>query len=89
MTGPLTGRYIAYRALYFSYINNCFKTYYKKGNVVLPLIRKPPLYLSYLFTGNNPLYRAFRANIRAYNYTFAFMLISYKKDARINFSYRI
>jgi hypothetical protein len=57
--------------------------------VALPLIRKPPLYLSYLFTGNNPLCRAFRTNIRVYNCTFAFILISYKKDTRIDFSYRI
>ena len=89
MTSPLTGHYIACGALYFSYMNNYFKAYYKKGNMVLPLIRKPPLYLSYLFTGNNPLYRAFRTNIRAYNYAFAFILISYKKNTRINFSYRI
>ncbi|PMD61206.1 uncharacterized protein K444DRAFT_526429, partial [Hyaloscypha bicolor E] len=66
-----------------------FKAYYKKGNIILPLIHKPSLYLSYLFISNNPLYRAFRINIRIYNYTFAFILISYKKDARINFSYRI
>jgi hypothetical protein len=54
--------------------------------VALPLIRKPPLYLSYLFTGDNPLCRAFRTNIRAYNCIFAFMSISYKKDTRIDFS---
>ncbi|PMD62032.1 uncharacterized protein K444DRAFT_525768, partial [Hyaloscypha bicolor E] len=66
-----------------------FKAYYKKGNIVFPLIRKPPLYLSYLFIGNNLLYRAFRINIQIYNYTFAFILISYKKNTRINFSYRI
>jgi hypothetical protein len=70
-------------------MNDRFKAYYKKGNVILPLIRKPPLYLSYLFIGNNPLCRAFRANIRAYNYTFAFILISYKKNTRIDFFYRI
>ncbi|PMD49624.1 uncharacterized protein K444DRAFT_548861 [Hyaloscypha bicolor E] len=57
-----------------------FEAYYKKGNIVLPLIRKPPLYLSYLFMGNNSLYRAFRTNIRVYNYTFAFILVKYKKD---------
>ncbi|PMD62782.1 uncharacterized protein K444DRAFT_525075 [Hyaloscypha bicolor E] len=70
-------------------MDNCFEAYYKKGNIILPLIRKPPLYLSYLFIGNNPLYQAFRANIRIYNYTFAFILVKYKKDIRINFSYRI
>jgi hypothetical protein len=57
--------------------------------MALPLIRKPPPYLSYLFTGNDLLCRAFRTNIRAYNYAFAFMSISYKKNIRINFSYRI
>jgi hypothetical protein len=89
MTGLLTSYYIAYRALYFGYTDNYFKAYYKKGNIILPLIYKPPLYLSYLFIGNNPLYRAFRINIRVYNYTFAFILISYKKNTRINFSYKI
>jgi hypothetical protein len=57
--------------------------------MVLPLIRKPPLYLSYLFTGDDPLCRAFRMNIRVYNCTFAFILISYKKDIWIDFSYGI
>ncbi|PMD52379.1 uncharacterized protein K444DRAFT_706436 [Hyaloscypha bicolor E] len=80
ITGLLTGYYIACGALYFSYINNCFKAYYKKGNIILPLIRKPSLYLSYLFISNNLLYRAFRVNIRVYNYTFAFILVKYKKD---------
>ncbi|PMD51348.1 uncharacterized protein K444DRAFT_707596 [Hyaloscypha bicolor E] len=89
MTGPLTGYYIACGALYFGYIDDCFEAYYKKGNVIFPLIHKPLLYLSYLFTGNNLLYRAFRTNIRIYNYTFAFILISYKKDTWIDFSYRI
>ncbi|PMD51093.1 uncharacterized protein K444DRAFT_544941 [Hyaloscypha bicolor E] len=70
-------------------MNNCFEAYYKKGNIALPLIRKPPPYLSYLFMGNNPFCQAFRTNIRVYNYAFAFILISYKKDARINFFYRI
>jgi hypothetical protein len=54
--------------------------------VALPLIRKPPPYLSYLFTGDDPLCRAFRTNIRAYNCAFAFTSISYKKDTRIDFS---
>jgi hypothetical protein len=81
--------YIACKALYFSYMDNCFKAYYKKGNMVLPLIRKPSLYLSYLFISNDLLYRAFRINIRAYNYAFAFILISYKKNTRINFSRKI
>jgi hypothetical protein len=89
ITGPLTGYYIACRALHFGYTDSHFKACYKKGNIVLFLICKPPLYLSYLFTGNNPLYRAFRTNIRTYNYTFAFILISYKKNTRIDFSYRI
>ncbi|PMD53496.1 uncharacterized protein K444DRAFT_541311, partial [Hyaloscypha bicolor E] len=66
-----------------------FEAYYKKSNIILPLIRKFSLYLSYFFISNNLLYRAFRINIRVYNYTFAFILISYKKDTRINFSYRI
>ncbi|PMD49994.1 uncharacterized protein K444DRAFT_711266 [Hyaloscypha bicolor E] len=88
-TGPLTGYYIACGALYFGYTDDCFEAYCKKGDVILPLIRKPPLYLSYLFTGNNPLCRAFRTNIRAYNYAFAFTSISYKKDTRIDFSCRI
>jgi hypothetical protein len=89
MTGLLMAYYIACKAFYFGYINNYFEAYYKKGNVALPLIRKPPLYLSYLFTGNDLLYRAFRTNIRAYNYAFAFILISYKKNMRINFSREI
>jgi hypothetical protein len=89
MTSLLTAYYIACKALYFGYINNYFKAYYKKSNIVFPLIYKPLLYLSYLFIGNNPLYRAFRTNIRIYNYTFAFILISYKKNTRIDFSYRI
>ncbi|PMD64265.1 uncharacterized protein K444DRAFT_521416 [Hyaloscypha bicolor E] len=80
MTGLLTNYYIAYKAFYFGYINNYFKAYYKKDNIILPLIRKPSLYLSYLFTGNNLLYRIFRVNIRIYNYTFAFILVKYKKD---------
>ncbi|PMD52173.1 uncharacterized protein K444DRAFT_545702, partial [Hyaloscypha bicolor E] len=66
-----------------------FEACYKKDNVIFPLIRKPPLYLSYLFIGNNPLYRAFRANIRVYNYIFAFILVKYKKDIQIDFSYKI
>jgi hypothetical protein len=81
--------YIACKALYFGYINNYFKAYYKKSNMVFSLICKPSPYLSYLFTGNNPLYRAFRTNIRAYNYIFTFILISYKKNTRINFFYGI
>jgi hypothetical protein len=89
MTGLLIAHYIACKALYFGYTDNCFKACYKKGNMALPLIHKPPPYLSYLFTGNNLLYRAFRTNIRAYNYAFAFILISYKKDMQIDFSYRI
>jgi hypothetical protein len=88
-TGPLTGYYTACGAFYFGYIDGCFEACYKKGNIVLPLIYKPLLYLSYLFTGNNPLYRAFRTNIRVYNYTFAFILVKYKKDIQIDFSYRI
>ena len=80
ITSPLTDYYITYGALYFSYINNYFKAYYKKGNIILPLIYKPLLYFSYLFTGNNPLYRAFQANIQIYNYTFTFILVKYKKD---------
>jgi hypothetical protein len=89
MTSPLTGYYIAYRALYFSYIDNRFEACYKKGNMALSLIRKPPPYLSYLFTGNNLLCQAFRTNIRAYNYAFAFILVKYKKNTQIDFSCRI
>jgi hypothetical protein len=85
-TGPLTGHYIACGALHFSHTDNRFEACYKKGDVTLPLIREPPPYLSYLFTGNDPLCRAFRANIRAYNYAFAFTSIKYKKDTRIDFS---
>ena len=88
-TGPLTGCYIACEALYFGYTDDRFEACYKKGDVALPLIRKPSPYLSYLFIGNDPLYRAFRTNIRAYNCAFAFTLISYKKDTRINFSREI
>jgi hypothetical protein len=50
------------------------------------VIRDPPPYLHYLFTGDNPLCRSFRANIRAYNSAFAFTSLGYKKDARIDFS---
>jgi hypothetical protein len=89
MTGLLTGYCIACGALHFGHINDRFEACYKKGNMALPLIRKPLLYLSYLFTGNDPLCRAFRTNIRAYNCTFAFTSISYKKDTRIDFSCRI
>jgi hypothetical protein len=85
MTGLLTGYYIACEALYFSYIDNYFEAYYKKGNMALSLIRKPLLYLSYLFIGNNLLCQAFRTNIRVYNYAFAFMLVKYKKDTQIDF----
>jgi hypothetical protein len=70
-------------------MDNCFEAYYKKGNIILLLIRKPPPYLSYLFIGNDLLCRAFRANIRAYNYAFAFILVKYKKNTWIDFSYRI
>jgi hypothetical protein len=89
MTSLLTGYYIACGALYFGYTDDYFEACYKKGDIILSLIRKPPPYLSYLFTGNDLLYRAFRTNIRAYNYAFAFTLISYKKDTRINFSHGI
>jgi hypothetical protein len=85
-TSPLTGRYTACGALHFGRTDDRFEACCKKGDVTLPLIRKPPLYLSYLFTGNDPLCRAFRTNIRAYNCAFTFTLVKYKKDTRIDFS---
>jgi hypothetical protein len=85
-TGPLTGYCTACGALHFGHTDGRFEACCKKGNVVLPLIRKPPLYLSYLFTGDDPLCRAFRTNIRAYNCAFAFTSVKYKKDIRIDFS---
>jgi hypothetical protein len=54
--------------------------------VILPPVREPPPYLIYLLTGDDPLCRSFRTNIRAYNYALAFTSVSYKKDARIDFS---
>ncbi|PMD51130.1 uncharacterized protein K444DRAFT_546301, partial [Hyaloscypha bicolor E] len=57
-----------------------FKACYKKSNIILPLIRKSSLYLFYFFIGNNLFYRAFRTNIRIYNYTFVFILVKYKKN---------
>ncbi|PMD18326.1 hypothetical protein NA56DRAFT_577463, partial [Hyaloscypha hepaticicola] len=73
-------------ALHFSLSDSLFEPCYKKGDIVLSPIREPPLYLYYLFTGNDPLYRAFQTNIRVYNCAFAFTLIGYKKDMRIDFS---
>ena len=84
--GPLTGYCTACGALHFYPTDNVFEACYKKGDVTLPRIREPPPYLSYLFTGDDPLCRAFRANIRAYNCAFASTLISYKKDTRIDVS---
>jgi hypothetical protein len=57
--GPLTGYYTACGALHFCLTDNVFEACYKKGDVALPRIREPPLYLSCLFTGDDPLYRAF------------------------------
>jgi hypothetical protein len=54
--------------------------------VILPPVREPPPYLIYLLTGDDPLCRSFRTNIRAYNCALAFTFVSYKKDARIDFS---
>jgi hypothetical protein len=84
--GPLTGYCTACGALHFCPTDNVFVACCKKGDVILPRIREPPPYLSYIFTGDDPLCRAFRANIRAYNCALAFTSISYKKDTRINFS---
>jgi hypothetical protein len=57
--GVLTGRYTACGALHFSPSNGLFEPCCKKGDVVLPPIREPPLYLYSLFTGDDPLCRAF------------------------------
>ena len=57
----------------------------KKGDVVLLLIREPPLYLKYLLTGDDPIYYNFCKNIYVYNCAFTFTSISYKKDTQINF----
>jgi hypothetical protein len=84
--GPLTGRYTACGAFHFYLADDVFEACCKKGDVALPRIREPPPYLSYLFTGDDPLCRGFRTNIRAYNCAFAFTSISYKKDTRIDFS---
>ncbi|ELR09216.1 hypothetical protein GMDG_03790 [Pseudogymnoascus destructans 20631-21] len=42
------------------------------GDVDLPPLRRPPVYLRKLFTDQNPLGRAFRKEIREYNNTLAF-----------------
>ncbi|KAF4630088.1 hypothetical protein G7Y89_g8053 [Cudoniella acicularis] len=40
--GPLTARYTAYSTLYFESIDGLFTPYYKRGDVILPLIYEPP-----------------------------------------------
>jgi hypothetical protein len=82
---PLAARYTAYSALHFTSIDSRFKPYCKKGNVILPPVRKPSLYLIYLLISDNLLCYNFCTNIRAYNYALAFIFISYKKDTQINF----
>ena len=57
--GPLTGRCTACGALYFYPTDDVFEACYKKSDIVLPQIREPPPYLSYLLTGDDPLCRAF------------------------------
>jgi hypothetical protein len=57
--GLLTSRYTICGALYFSPTDGLFEPCYKKGDVILPQIREPPLYLSYLFIGDDLLCRGF------------------------------
>jgi hypothetical protein len=57
--GRLTGRYTACGALHFYPIDNVFKACYKKGDILLLQIYRPPPYLYYLFIGDDPLYRSF------------------------------
>jgi hypothetical protein len=73
-------------ALHFYPTSDVFEACCKKGDVLLPPIRRPPPYLYYLFTGDDPLCWGFRTHIRAYNCAFAFTSIGYKKDTRIDFS---
>ncbi len=82
--GPLTARCTACNALHFQSTDGIFEPCYKKGDVILPPIRKPPEYLYALLTGDDPRCHAFRAHFRAYNYAFTFTSVSYKKDARID-----
>jgi hypothetical protein len=56
----------------------------KKGDVDLPTLRMPPLYLRKLFTDQDPRGRAFRKEIREYNNALAFTSVSYTRDARID-----
>jgi hypothetical protein len=57
--GLLTSCCTVCGALYFSPTDGLFEPCYKKGDVTLPRIREPPLYLSYLFMGDDPLCRGF------------------------------
>jgi hypothetical protein len=47
---------MACRALHFYPTDDAFKACCKKGDVVLPQIHELLSYLSYLSTGNDPLY---------------------------------
>jgi hypothetical protein len=82
---PLAACYTAYSALHFASTDGRFKPCYKKGDIILPPVCEPFLYLIYLLTGDDPLCYSFCTNIRAYNCALAFTFISYKKDARIDF----
>jgi hypothetical protein len=82
--GPLAARCTACSALYFRSADGLFVPCCKKGDVVLPSIREPPPYLKYLLTGDDPLCRSFRTNLRVYNCAFAFTSVSYKKDTRVS-----
>jgi hypothetical protein len=81
----LAAYYTAYSALHFASTDGCFKLCCKKGNVILPPVREPSLYLKYLFINNNPLCYSFSINICTYNCVLTFTFVSYKKDTRINF----
>ena len=82
--GPLTARCTACNALHFQFTGGFSEPCCKKGDVVLPPIRKPPAYLYALLTGDDPRCHAFRTHFRAYNCAFAFTSVSYKKDTRID-----
>ncbi|MCH79378.1 ATP-dependent DNA helicase PIF1, partial [Trifolium medium] len=56
----------------------------QKGEVVLPLLKKPPKLLLDLINGNEPRSRNYKENIRAYNSMFAFTSMGGEINDNIN-----
>lgn len=56
----------------------------QRGNVLLPLLQKPPQLLYNLISGGDHRSQHFRQNIRAYNSMFSFTSIGGKVDSSMN-----